>query len=592
MHHAYPTIACDPGTIGLECARAPGDYNPGRRGHSGPPSARVLPLAVVDHATGGRRSRDAQRGFAIHRPLRSNRHVAALLSSLWPGLGQLSMGARRSGLILALPPVILSALVVGAVVSPDRVARLALLLNPDVIAGLLLAEGALVVWRLLAVADAFRRGKGVARERGAALTAVALVFVLAPSVYAAYLTEVAREAAMNVFAPVEQVWNPSTVDGLQRDDDFGIAPVESSLPSAPPELGRFTVLLIGTDSGPDRSQALTDTMIVASLDPIAGAVTMISVPRDTVDVPLPDGRTFRSKINELASYASRNLSKFPGATSGQAVLAGALGTLLNVRIDGWAQVNLPGFVKVIDSIGGVDVTVRDRLCDYRYREYGFDGFAINPGHYHLDGQAALAYARIRHSYGESDFTRAARQGEIVVAARDQLVRGGFLNDPAGLIEAMGALLQTSLDPDTIGKYLDTAVAIKRDHMYRAVIQYPLVRGAANDPRGSVLLPRMNLLHDLAARAFPVAGTLPVGLDTIPEDSTDPTRTKLPAVTCTAPPAPSPASTPVPTGSIGPSFVPTAPPPPTPGPTATDKPHGPPTPNPATPPPADPTIPPP
>src|SRR6185295_5235195 len=123
-------------------------------------------------------------------------------------------------------------------------------------------------------------------------------------------------------------------------------------------------------------------------------------------------------------------------------------------------------------------------------------------------EGALAYARIRHSYGESDFTRAARQGDIVVAARDQVVRGGFLNDPAGFIEAMGELLKTSLDPSTIATYLDTAVSIKRDHMYRAVIQYPLVHGAANDPRGSVLIPRMDLIRDLAARAFPVAGTLP------------------------------------------------------------------------------------
>src|SRR5690349_10827605 len=85
----------------------------------------------------------------------------------------------------------------------------------------------------------------------------------------------------------------------------------------------------------------------------------------------------------------------------------------------------------------------------------------------------LAYARIRHSAGESDFTRAARQGEIVVAARDQVVKGGFLNDPAGFIESIGELLQTSLDPSVIGQYLPDAIGITRDHIYRAVIQYPL-----------------------------------------------------------------------------------------------------------------------
>jgi LCP family protein required for cell wall assembly len=503
--------------------------------------------------------------------------VAALLSSIWPGLGQLAVGARRAGLLLAIPPLVLLLLAIVGFLGPDRMTRLAVLLNPDAIAALLIVEGAFMAWRLAAVADAFRRGQGRGRERGAALTAVALVLVLAPSAYAAYLTEVAREAAVSVFAPVEQPWVPTGIND-SHDDDFGVVPVESNPPSPAPELGRFTVLLIGTDSGPDRSHALTDTMIVASLDPVAGAVSMISVPRDLVDTPLPDGRVFRSKINELASYANRYPNKFPGATSGQAVLAAALGTLLNVRVDGWAQVNLPGFVRVIDAIGGVDVTVRNRICDYRYREYGFDGFAINPGHYHLDGEAALAYARIRHSYGESDFTRAARQGEIVVAARDQVVRGGFLNDPVGFVEAMGELLQTSLDPGTIGAYLDTAVAIERDHMFRAVIQYPIVHGARNDPRGSVLIPRMNLVRDLAARAFPVAGTLPVGLETIPEDSNDPTKTRLPAVTCAAPdttPAPTAAPTPTPTMDA-------TQPPATSEPSPTVEPTAPPTPPPATP----------
>jgi LCP family protein required for cell wall assembly len=501
--------------------------------------------------------------------------VAALLSALWPGLGHLAEGARRTAILLALPPLILVVLGIGAIASPDRVARLATLVNPDVIATLLVAEFLLLAWRLIAVGDAFRRGRGAARERGAALTAVALVFVLVPSVYAAYLTEVAREAALTVFAPAAQTYHPSAYAGGPRDDDFGTAPLPSIEPSPPPTLGRFTVLLLGVDSGAGRSEALTDTMIVASLDPIAGAVSMVSVPRDTVDVPLADGRLFHPKINSLVSYVNSNPSKFPGAPSGEAVLAAALGQLLNVHIDGWAEVNLPGFVKVIDSIGGVDVTVTDKLCDYRYNEYGFNGFAINAGHYHLNGEAALAYARIRHSAGESDFTRAARQGEIVIAARDQIVHGGFLNDPAGLIESMGELVKTSIDPSVVAQYAGFGANIQRDHIYRAVIQYPLVHGAANDPRGSVLIPRMNLIQDLAKRAFPEAGTLPVGLDTIPEESTDPTKTKLPQLTCSAPPPPTTAPTAKPT--IAPSTGPTAPPT-TPEPTPTDK-HDPPTPEP-------------
>lgn len=503
------------------------------------------------------------RGPSIHRPLRSNRHVAALLSALWPGLGQLSVGSRRAALVLALPPLILLALGIAALASPDRLSRLAILLDPNVIAAILILEGVLLVWRLAAVADAYRRGQGRARERGAALTGVALLFVLVPSVYAAYLTNVARESATEVFQSAEKPYEPAQATPGASDPDFWEVPGDSLEPipfATPPQLGRFTVLLLGVDWQPGRTEFLTDTMIVASLDPVAGAISMVSVPRDTVDMPLPDGRTFRPKLNSLVTYVNANPKKFPGATSGEAVLSAAIGKLLDVKIDGWAEVNLPGFVDVINSIGGIDVTVHNPLCDAHYE--GFQGFAINTGRYHLDGWNALAYARIRESVGENDFTRAARQGEIVVAARDRVMQGGFLGDPTGFIQSMGKLVKTSLTAETISQYIQFA-SIKRDHIYRAVITYPLVHGAANDPRGSVLIPRFNLIRDLATRAFPEAGTLPTGMDTIPDDSTGPTKTKLPPVTCAAPaPTPTPKPTPKPT-HLPATPEPSAPPPPTP-----------------------------
>ncbi|HXG26921.1 MAG TPA: LCP family protein [Candidatus Binatia bacterium] len=516
--------------------------------------------------------------------------MAALLSAVWPGLGQLSLGVRRAGWLLAGPPLAILLLVIVAIATQDRIALLAIFLDPGVIAGLLIAQVALLVWRLVAVLDAWRRGLGPMRDRGAAVLAIALAFVIVPSIYAAYLTEVTRQAAAAVFAPQQEPYDPHVEVPVASDPDFAAIPTSTPGPtdSPAPELGRFTVLLIGMDSDRGLDYALTDTMIVASLDPVAGAVSMISVPRDLVDLPLPDGRIFRPKINGLVSYYNRNPGKFPGATSGESVLAAGLSKLLNVRIDGWAKVNLPGFVKVIDAIGGVDVTVRKAICDYRYDEYGFtNGFAITPGNYHLNGEQALAYARIRKAAGENDFTRAARQGEIVVAARDRVVKGGFLNDPAGFIEAMGQLISTSLDPATIGQYLPFAVSIQRDRIYRAVITYPLVHGARNDPRGSILVPRVDLIGELAAEAFPPAGTLPTGLETVPEDEEGPIRTNLPRVTCSAPP-PTPKPTPTPGPSAGPSpsagaSEPPGPTPePTPGPTEpppTDKPGGPKTPPP-------------
>jgi LCP family protein required for cell wall assembly len=472
--------------------------------------------------------------------------VQTLLSSLWPGLGQLVGGARRAGIVLALPPLAILVLAIVAIASPDRLTRLAELLNPGVIAGILLVEVALLAWRLGAVADAFRRGNGAPRGRLAALSAIGLAFVIVPSVYAAYLTEVAREAAISVFSAVETPWQPPLSDGTgpRQVPDENIGPPDVIF-SPPPQLGRFTMLLIGVDSGPGRTSALTDTMIVASLDPVAGSVSMISVPRDMVDVPLPDGQVYRSKVNSLMAFANQHPKLFPGAPSGQSVLAATLGRLLGVQVDGWAEVNLPGFVRVVDAIGGIDITVHDGFCTPIYREYGMNGFAVVPGRYHFNGDEALAYARVRKAAGESDFTRAGRQEELVVAARDRVVSGGLLTDPAGFIQAMGQLVTTSVAPETLAQYVGAASTITRDRIFRQVIQPPLVHSSPGDPRGSIQVPDLVGIHKLGVAAFPPAGTVPVGVATIPLDDGGTKISTLPPVRCYAPP-PTPKPTPVPT----------------------------------------------
>ena len=140
----------------------------------------------------------------------------------------------------------------------------------------------------------------------------------------------------------------------------------------------MNVLLIGIDSGVGRNTALTDTMIVASLDPVGKTVSMASIPRDMVDVPLPDGRTFRGKINSLVSYVRWHPGKFPGAKDGQSVLAAALGQLLDLKIDMWAQVNLPGFVDLVDAVGGITSTSPTASATTATRSTGSRGSTSPP----------------------------------------------------------------------------------------------------------------------------------------------------------------------------------------------------------------------
>ena len=74
---------------------------------------------------------------------------------------------------------------------------------------------------------------------------------------------------------------------------------------------RINVLLLGVDSTDKRTATLTDTMMVVSLDPVGNTVSMVSVPRDLVNVPLGNGDVFGPKLNSLMSYADRHPDEFP-----------------------------------------------------------------------------------------------------------------------------------------------------------------------------------------------------------------------------------------------------------------------------------------
>ena len=199
--------------------------------------------------------------------------------------------------------------------------------------------------------------------------------------------------------------------------------------------------------------------------------------------------------------------EFPGYNgNGQAVLAYTIGRMLGVHIDYYAQVDLGGIVHVVDAVDGVDVNVDHALCDARYDEYGFQGgYAIGAGRHHLNGFQALAYARIRKSVGESDFTRAARQQQVVVALKDQIVRGGFIDDPIGLIRALGDTVETNVPPSVVRTLAPLATEVASKDIYRVVVGHPLVRSGF-DYRGSIQIPDFSKIAVLGASLFGPLGT--------------------------------------------------------------------------------------
>jgi LCP family protein required for cell wall assembly len=289
-----------------------------------------------------------------------------------------------------------------------------------------------------------------------------------------------------------------------------------------------------------------------------------------VDVPLPDGRKFRGKINSLVSYVRWHPKKFPGAKDGQSVLAAAIGTLLRIRIDYWAQVNLGGFVYLVDSVGGVVINVTDGFCDPRYDEYGINGFGVGTGRYRMNGEEALAYARVRKAAGESDFTRAARQQEIVAALRDKIVKGAFLENPARFLKSLGQTVSTNVKPGLIADYVDIASGIPRKDTFRIVIRHPLVK-SGYDERGSIQIPQVAKIRAMAARLFTTTGVRPEGFETMPSAGSGATKNAASSNTCGIKPTPRPTPKPTPKPTAKPTATPGSPTPtPEPTPEATQE----------------------
>jgi LCP family protein required for cell wall assembly len=235
---------------------------------------------------------------------------------------------------------------------------------------------------------------------------------------------------------------------------------------------------------------------------------MVSVPRDLASVPLGNGNVFGPKINSLMSWGDHHPAEFPNG--GVPALEGAIGALLGIPIHYYATVDLRGFVKMVDAVGGVDINVTKSLSDPNYGGFGVGpGWSIEPGLHHLDGANALAYARIRKSTGESDFTRAARQQEVLVALRDRAVGAGILLSLPQLLSAVGGAIRTDLPADRLPELAALAEQIDGSSTTKVVLGGPMIKSGGSSPYGSIFLPVPARIAAMARVVFGPPGQSPV-----------------------------------------------------------------------------------
>jgi polyisoprenyl-teichoic acid--peptidoglycan teichoic acid transferase len=381
-------------------------------------------------------------GRPTPRERRSRPLVAALLSCLVPGVGQLYLGHRRRGTAMLVVTVLCMAVAVGLWSEPTAVSRM--LLQPRALLALLVADAGLLVFRVVAVVDAYllaRRDGGpqpvsAGWRRGAAAgLVVVLGLTAAPHAATAYYDLQAHDLLTSVFTGDDSLWHGRAGERQENANGMGTA-----IP------GRVTVLLLGGDAGPGRTGLRTDTMMVASLEVASGKLSLFGLPRNLVRVPLPDGpaadhfgecRCFPRLLNELYAFAEdERPDLFPNSRRpGIAAVAGAAEELLGLPIDHYALVDLLGFVDVVDALGGVTINNRKPLhieVDRLGRPGPHPAFELQPGRHRLDGFSALAYSRSRKT--TSDYDRMQRQRCVIGSLARQ-------TDPAELIAAFPRLVK-------------------------------------------------------------------------------------------------------------------------------------------------------
>lgn len=219
------------------------------------------------------------------------------------------------------------------------------------------------------------------------------------------------------------------------------------------ERGRINILLVGLAGKNYPGTNLTDSIIIASVNPKTFQTALLSIPRDMY-VNIPGTKSY-TKINAL--YARAKDTDASGKT-GISDLKTALEEITGQPIDYYLALDFDGFKQIVSELGGVKIQVPKDIHDARYPgpNYSYQVFDIKAGLQDLDGETALKYARTRHDE-DGDFGRAARQQLILEAARSKAFSlGTILNVPKmnELLDTLGEHLRTNIQLDEIGSFLN------------------------------------------------------------------------------------------------------------------------------------------
>ncbi|MFT4029053.1 MAG: LCP family protein [Protaetiibacter sp.] len=261
-------------------------------------------------------------------------------------------------------------------------------------------------------------------------------------------------------------------------------------PSQAPIDGRYNILLLGGDAGPDRDGMRPDSISVASVDAETGQVTLIGIPRNLEQVPfsegsplyqvLPDGYDCGSEclIDYLYTYGELDWAYlYPDAeannsTPGIEAMRDAVEGVLGITIPYYVLIDMQGFADLIDAMGGIDITISERVAyganeDLEGNSLPAAGY-FEPGEYHMDGATALTYARTR--YGTTDYERMQHQRQVQEAMLDQFQPATVLTHFVSIAAAGKQVVRTDIPKQMLSYFVQLAEKSRAQQ----VVSYDLV----------------------------------------------------------------------------------------------------------------------
>jgi LCP family protein required for cell wall assembly len=407
-----------------------------------------------------------------------------VLTALAPGAAHLKAGWRRTGLtLLSCYAALLLAILAFVLTRGDIYTTLGTLVDNTWLTVIIVAAAVLGVCWFAVIVHSFtvlrpgtlRQGEQIVTGTLAGLIAVA---VLAPFALTAQVAWTSQTA-------INKIFKEPTPEPQAQGEEPPVQAREEQDPWAGRE--RVNILLLGGDADDHRPGVRTDSMHLASVDVRTGNTVLFSLPRNLEHVRFKPGTPMAERfpygfrlppdpgggrsdlLNSVWEYADAHPEIFGGRKNqGPKVLMETIGHTLGLEVDWYALVNMWGFARLIDAIGGVTITVEEDVIFGRYNEG-----LVKAGTRKLKGADAMWYARSRTN--SDDYTRMRRQRCVISALLREADPATVLSRFTAIAGATEDLIQTDIPRTMLSHLVPLALKVKDAKVTSVQFVPPLIK---------------------------------------------------------------------------------------------------------------------